>query len=172
MIVKAYREHTPQLHPTVRVGENVTLIGNITAEADVTFWYGTVARGDAGPIRIGKGTNIQDNCILHDSTDIPTEIGRRVTVGHGAILHSCKVGDECLIGMGAILLTGCVIGEGSMVAAGALVPENKIFPENSVIMGVPARVVRQITPEERQANAAMAAHYVERGREELLLLSE
>jgi carbonic anhydrase/acetyltransferase-like protein (isoleucine patch superfamily) len=172
MIFRTFEGHTPQLHPTVRAGENVTLIGEVTAGENVSFWYGTVARGDAGSIVIGSGTNIQDNCILHNETGIPTIVGRDVVVGHGVILHSCNVGGNCLVGMGAILLNGCVIGAGSIVAAGAVVTENKVFPPNSLLMGTPARVVRTVTPEEQADNLRSARHYAEKAVEELPLVTE
>ena len=170
MIVKPCGEYVPRLHPTVRAGENVTLVGQVSAEEDVSFWYGAVARGDCSSISIGAGSNIQDNCVLHNSSGVPLTLGKGVTVGHGAILHSCQVGDNCLIGMGSILLTGCVIGEGSTVAAGALVTERQVIPPNSLVMGVPARVVRQLTPEDHQGIAAMSAHYVAMAKEQLPLV--
>ena len=116
-----------------------------------------------GPIRIGRGSNIQDNCTVHCAVDVPTVVGENVVVGHGAILHSCTVGDGCLIGMGAILLDGCVIGEGSVIAAGALVPPGKSIPPRSLVMGVPGRVVRQVTEEECAANLVNARRYTALG---------
>jgi carbonic anhydrase/acetyltransferase-like protein (isoleucine patch superfamily) len=172
MLIKNYLDHVPKLHPTVRLAENATVIGDVEAAENVSFWYGCVARGDAGPIRIGKNTNLQDGVVIHDAGGIPTVVGENVVVGHSAILHSCTIGDGCLIGMGAILLNGCKIGEGSMVAAGAVVTEGKEFPPHSMLMGIPARVVRQITPEEREELLQDAQGYVQRAREQLLLVSE
>ena len=161
MIIKPYFDHVPHFHPTVRIAENVSVIGDVTLEEHSSLWYGTIVRGDAAPIVIGANTNIQDGCILHADPGIPAVIGKNVTVGHGAILHGCIVGDNCLIGMGATLLNNCVIGAGSIIAAGALVTERTIIPPGSMVMGCPGKVVRTIRPDELDANRASAEHYVE-----------
>ena len=163
MLIRSFQDFTPQIHPSARLAETAAVIGDVALEENVTIWYGAVLRGDVGPIRIGRGSNIQDNCSVHCAVDVPTVVGENVVVGHGAILHSCTVGDGCLIGMGAILLDGCVIGEGSVIAAGALVPPGKSIPPRSLVMGVPGRVVRQVTEEEAAATLANAARYVELG---------
>ena len=163
MLIRTAAGKTPAIAPTARAAESAALIGDVTLGENVTVWYGAVLRGDVGPIRIGPGSNIQDNCTVHCAVDVPTVVGENVVVGHGAILHSCTVGDGCLIGMGAILLDGCVIGEGSVIAAGALVPPGKSIPPRSLVMGVPGRVVRQVTEEEAAATLANAARYVELG---------
>lgn len=163
MLIRSFQDFTPQIHPSARLAETAAVIGDVALEENVTIWYGAVLRGDVGPIRIGRGSNIQDNCTVHCAVDVPTVVGENVVVGHGAILHSCTVGDGCLIGMGAILLDGCVIGEGSVIAAGALVPPGKSIPPRSLVMGVPGRVVRQVTEEEAAATLANAARYVELG---------
>ena len=163
MLIRSFQDFTPQIHPSARLAETAAVIGDVALEENVTIWYGAVLRGDVGPIRIGRGSNIQDNCTVHCTVDVPTVVGENVVVGHGAILHSCTVGDGCLIGMGAILLDGCVIGEGSVIAAGALVPPGKSIPPRSLVMGVPGRVVRQVTEEEAAATLANAARYVELG---------
>lgn len=163
MLIRSFQDFTPQIHPSARLAETAAVIGDVALEENVTIWYGAVLRGDVGPIRIGRGSNIQDNCTVHCTVDVPTVVGENVVVGHGAILHSCTVGDGCLIGMGSILLDGCVIGEGSVIAAGALVPPGKSIPPRSLVMGVPGRVVRQVTEEEAAATLANAARYVELG---------
>ena len=163
MLSRPFHDCTPEIHPAARLAETAAVIGEVILEENVTVWYGAVLRGDVGPIRIGRGSNIQDNCTVHCAVDVPTVVGENVVVGHGAILHSCTVGDGCLIGMGAILLDGCVIGEGSVIAAGALVPPGKSIPPRSLVMGVPGRVVRQVTEEEAAATLANAARYVELG---------
>jgi len=163
MLVRSFQDFTPQIHPSARLAETAAVIGDVALEENVTIWYGAVLRGDVGPIRIGRGSNIQDNCTVHCAVDVPTVVGENVVVGHGAILHSCTVGDGCLVGMGSILLDGCVIGEGSVIAAGALVPPGKSIPPRSLVMGVPGRVVRQVTEEEAAATLANAARYVELG---------
>ena len=118
MLIRTAAGKAPAIAPTARAAESAAFIGDVTLGENVTVWYGAVLRGDVGPIRIGRGSNLQDNCAVHCAVGVPTAVGENVTVGHGAILHSCTVGDGCLIGMGAILLDGCVIGAGSMVAAG------------------------------------------------------
>lgn len=163
MLIRSFQDFTPQIHPSARLAETAAVIGDVALEENVTIWYGAVLRGDVGPIRIGRGSNIQDNCTVHCAVDVPTVVGENVVVGHGAILHSCTVGDGCLIGMGSILLDGCVVGEGSIIAAGALVPPGRTIPPRSLVMGVPGRVVRQVTEEEAAATLANAARYVELG---------
>lgn len=163
MLIRSFQDFTPQIHPSARLAETAAVIGDVALEENVTIWYGAVLRGDVGPIRIGRGSNIQDNCTVHCAVDVPTVVGENVVVGHGAILHSCTVGDGCLIGMGAILLDGCVIGEGSVIAAGALVPPGKSIPPRSLVMGVPGRVVRQVTEEECAANLSNARRYTALG---------
>ena len=118
-------------------------------------------RGDSGKITVGEGSNIQDNCILHSYNDYQTTVGESVTVGHGAILHGCTVGDGCLIGMGAIVLTGAVLGEGCLVGAGALVTGKTNAPAGSVLLGSPAKIAKELTPEHIFAQKQDAMHYVE-----------
>ena len=163
MLIRSFENITPKIHPTVHLAETAAVIGDVVLEENAAVWYGAVLRGDVGPIRIGRGSNIQDNCTVHCAVDVPTVVGENVVVGHGAILHSCTVGDGCLIGMGAILLDGCVIGEGSVIAAGALVPPGKSIPPRSLVMGVPGRVVRQVTEEECAANLVNARRYTALG---------
>ena len=157
----------PVIDPTARLAENAAVIGDVTLCGNVTVWYGAVLRGDAGPIRVEAGSNIQDNCVLHCGTGLPTTVGRDVVVGHGAILHSCTIGDGCTIGMGAVLLDGCTIGAGSVIGAGALVPPGKEIPPRSLVMGVPGKVVRQVEESEVEATVRNAEHYVELGRGQL-----
>ena len=167
MIIRAIGEKSPTIHPTARLAENAAVVGDVTLDEDVTVWYGAVLRGDAGPIRIGRGSNLQDNVTVHCAIGIPTAVGENVVVGHGAILHSCTVGDGCLIGMGAVLLDGCSVGEGSVIGAGAVVPPGKAIPPGSTVMGVPGTVVREVSEEEVRSTLENAAHYVRLGREQL-----
>lgn len=161
MLIKPYLDQNPRIHPTVRIAETASVIGDVALGEHVSLWYGAILRGDAAPIAIGANTNIQDGCIVHADPGIPTKVGQNVTVGHGAILHGCTVGDDCLIGMGATLMNHCVIGEGSIVAAGALVTERTVIPPGSMVMGCPGKAVRTVRPGESEANRASAAHYVE-----------
>jgi len=167
MIVKELPGRAPRLHPSVRMAENVTVVGDVRLEADVTVWYGSVLRGDVGPISVGRGSNIQENSVLHCAAGGATTVGEDVTVGHGAILHGCTVEDGCFIGMWATVLDGAVIGAGAMIGAGALVGPGKIIPPGSLVVGVPGRVVRQLTEEEKGANLANSRGYVLHGLEEL-----
>lgn len=166
-MIQAYRDHTPQIAPSARIAENATLTGDVTIGENVNIWYGVVARGDYGSIAVGDNTNIQDNSVLHNELDRPLTVGKNCVVGHGAILHSCTVEDNCLVGMGAILLNGCVIGEGSLVGAGALVTEDKVFPPHSLLMGVPARLVRTLREDELAHTQEEVQRYIETARDEL-----
>lgn len=167
MIIRKSRGKQPEIYHSARGAENAAAIGEVTLGAFVTVWYGAVLRGDEGPICVGDGSNIQDNCVLHCTAGKPVSVGRNVVVGHGAILHSCTVEDGCLIGMGAVLLDGCVVGRGSIVAAGALVPPGRIIPPGSLVMGVPGKVARAVTEAEAAETLSNAEHYVQLGREEL-----
>ena len=150
----------PRLDPSVRMAENASVVGDVTAEAGVSLWYGAVVRGDVSPIRIGRDTNIQDNAVIHGDPGVPTELGEQVSVGHSAVLHSCRVEDGCVIGMGAVVLRDCVIGAESMVAAGAVVAGGAVIPPGSLVVGVPGRVKRALTPEERYRLRDNAGEYL------------
>ena len=137
------------------------VIGDVQVGAESSVWMNVVIRGDVNAVRIGVRSNVQDLTLVHVMTDThPTSIGDDVTIGHGAIVHGCTVEDRCLIGMGAILLNGCRIGSGSIVAAGTLVPEGAVVPPGSMVMGVPGKVRRPISPEEDASIAWYAANYV------------
>lgn len=142
------------------IAPNATIVGDVTLGEDVNIWYGAVLRGDNGSITVGRGTNIQDNCVLHDET----VIGDYCTLGHGAILHGCRVGSECLIGMGAIVLSGAVLGDGCLVGAGAVVTGKMNAPAGSVLLGSPAKIVKQLTPDQLQSHRQNAQHYIEAGK--------
>jgi carbonic anhydrase/acetyltransferase-like protein (isoleucine patch superfamily) len=146
------------------VAPNATVLGRVRLGSGASVWFGAVIRGDNEPIRIGAGTNIQDNCVLHSDPGAPLTIGAGCTIGHRAIVHGCTVGDNTLIGMGAIVLNRAVIGRNCLIGAGALVPEGKIIPDGSLVIGVPGRVSRALTPEEIEGLAASARHYAANGR--------
>lgn len=158
-----FKEIYPKVTKALFIAENATIVGNVTLESDTTVWYSATLRGDMAPIRVGRGTNIQDNVVIHVSEGMPTHLGEDITVGHGAILHACTVGSGSLIGMGSIILDGAVIGEHSLVAAGSVVPPNKSYPPRSLLMGSPAKVVRELTDEELKGMATNVAHYIELG---------
>ena len=151
----------PRVDPTAWVADSAQVMGNVTLEADASIWFGVVIRGDNEPITIGEGSNIQDASVLHSDLGKPLTVGKRVTVGHGVMLHGCTVGDESLIGIGAVVLNGAVIGKNCLVGAGSLVTEGKVFPDGSMIMGSPARVVRQLTPEQMDGLRLSAQHYID-----------
>ena len=138
------------------IAPNATVVGDVVLGEHVNIWYGAVLRGDNGTITVGEGTNIQDNAVIHD----PTTIGSFCTVGHGAIVHGCTIGDNSLIGMGSIIMNGAVIGSNCIIGAGALVTQNTIIPDYSLVLGSPAKVVRQLSKEDVAGNAASAHHYI------------
>jgi carbonic anhydrase/acetyltransferase-like protein (isoleucine patch superfamily) len=152
----------PQLGPGAWAAPSADLIGDVRIGARASVWFGAVLRGDNTQLILGEHTNFQDCAIGHSDPGFPLTIGARVTVGHQAILHGCRVHDDCLIGMGALILNGAVIESECIVGAGALVTEGKRFERSSLIVGAPARVVRQVTEEERQALRVSAAHYAEK----------
>ncbi len=153
-----------KIHPSVFIAETGTVIGDVTIGKDSSVWFSAVLRGDSAPIFVGEGTNIQDNAVVHVDTDMPAVIGKRVTVGHSAIVHAATVEDDVLIGMGAIILSGAKIGSFSIIAAGAVVVEGEEIPARSVVMGIPGRVVRQIKDKEVAMIEADAQRYIERAK--------
>ena len=142
------------------VADNATVVGDVTLGVGVSIWYGAVVRGDIAAITIGEWTNIQDGCVLHCDPGLDLVVGRRVTVGHGAVVHASRVGDECLIGIGAILLAGAKIGEGSIVAAGAVVKEHEEVPPGAIVAGVPAKVIGEVTEEMKKRFEVGCTGYV------------
>ncbi len=158
-----YEGITPHVHPSVFVAPGAMIIGDVTIGEASSIWFNSVLRGDLEPIRIGCRTNIQDGAVIHMDKEIPCLIGDDVTIGHGAILHSCTIGNEALIGMGAILLTGSVIGERAVIAAGTLVREGQEIPPGSIAMGVPAEVRREVTDTELERVRRGKEDYVLRG---------
>lgn len=145
----------PQIAESAWIADSAQVMGDVQLGADASVWFGTVVRGDTAHITIGEGTNVQDASVLHADEGMPLTIGRHVTVGHQVMLHGCTIGDESLIGIGAIVLNGAKIGKNCLVGAGALVTEGKEFPDGSMIIGSPARVVRQLTPEQIEDCAAV-----------------
>ena len=147
--------------PSTLVFPGAVIVGDVTVGENCSIWYNAVIRADEDAIVIGDESNVQDNAVLHVTTGLPLTIGKGVTVGHGAILHSCTVGDNSLIGMGATVLDGAVVGRDCIVAAGALVTPRTVIPDGSMVMGAPAKVKRELTPEEIQANRDNARVYVD-----------
>lgn len=155
----------PRIDPNVAfIAPNAVLIGDVVVGADVGIWFGVVARGDIETITVGARTNVQENSVLHTDSGYPLVIGENVTIGHGAIVHGCTIGDNSLIGMGATVLNGAKIGKNCLIGANALVTENKVIPDNSLVMGAPAKVVREIDAAGVAALAASADRYVKNAK--------
>ena len=147
------------------IAPGAVCMGDVALGKDCSIWYHATVRADRAPIKIGSGSNIQDNCVVHVDKGFPVTIGNYVTVGHGAILHGCQVGDGSLIGMGAIILNGAKIGRNCIVAAGALVTQNTEIPDGMLAMGSPAKVIRKLSEEEIASNRKNAEEYIEEARE-------
>lgn len=160
-----YKDYLPDVDETAYIAPGVKLLGQVKINKGCNIWPNVVARGDMNKIVIGAGTNIQDNSTLHVDDEQPLLIGENVTVGHAAVLHGCNIEDECLIGMGATILNDAKIGTGSIIGAGALIPEGKEIPPNSLVIGLPGKVVRETTAEEREEISESAQTYMELARE-------
>lgn len=157
--ILSYKELKPTIDASVYIADGAAVVGDVTLEEGVSIWFNTVLRGDIERIHVGKYTNIQDNATVHVMGDCPAIIGEYVTVGHGAVIHGCTVGNNCLIGMGAILLGYCEIGENSIIAAGALITEGTKIPPNSMVLGVPGRIFRPLREDEVKALKESAIKY-------------
>ncbi|NLX50380.1 MAG: gamma carbonic anhydrase family protein [Methanospirillum sp.] len=148
----------------VFIAPNATVLGDVALGDRVGIWFGAVVRADRDRVAIGADSNIQDNCVVHTTPGHPVIIGREVSVGHGAVLHGCTIGDRVLVGMGAIVLNGAVVSEDTVIGAGAVVTEGTAVPPGSVVIGVPGRVVKQTSDEQRAQIRRNAASYVELAR--------
>jgi len=170
-----YLGRTPQIEKNTFTAPGSCIIGDVTIKDGASIWYNCVLRADVNKIHIGRFSNIQDNTTVHADSGrgsglpegLPTIVGEYVTVGHNCVLHACTIKDYCLIGMGAIIMNGAVIGENSLVAAGSLIPERKVYPPNSLILGSPAKVVRELTEQEIASIRSSAARYIERSQKYL-----
>ena len=160
-LIVEFAGNSPSVTTSAWVAPNATLVGRVTLGERASVFYGAVLRADVDSITIGDDTNLQDNVTMHCDAGTPASVGARVSVGHGAILHGCTVEDDCLIGMGATVLNGAVIGAGSLVAAGAVVLEGTIVPPGSLVAGVPAKVRRELSDEEKAGIRANGEHYLE-----------
>lgn len=154
----------PRIDESAWVADSAQVMGNVELAEGASIWFGAIVRGDTEEIRIGRNSNIQDGSVLHTDHEKPLNIGDDVTVGHKVMLHGCTIGDGSLIGIGAVVLNGAKIGKGCLVGAGSLVTEGKEFPDGSMIVGSPARVVKQLTPEQLGHLRLSAQHYVENAR--------
>jgi len=157
----AFKGRSPRVHPTAFVAPNAVLIGDVTLHEHASVWFGTVLRGDMDRIEIGARSNVQDNTTIHTDENEPTIVGEDVTIGHNALVHSSVIENNVLIGQASVLVGGCVIGTGSIVGAGAVVRAKMAVPPRSLVVGVPATVVREAQPEDERWTVKAAKHYVE-----------
>lgn len=163
MSVYRLGEHQPDLAPGCWVAPNATVVGRVSMEAGCSVWFSAVVRGDSNTVSLGERVNVQDGAVLHSDVNFPLVIGSDVTIGHQATVHGCTVGAGSLIGIQAVVMNGALIGEQSLVAAGALVTEGKQFPPRSLIVGSPAKLLRELSEAEVQNLANSAAHYARNG---------
>lgn len=165
----SYRDKTPRLGERCFIADNAAVVGEVVVGDDCSVWFGAAVRADFEAITIGDRTNIQDNVTVHNDFGKPVHIGSDVSIGHNAVVHSCTVEDGALIGMGAVVLDNAVVGAGSIVAAGAVVTKGTVIPPHSLVMGVPAKVVRELEPGVNQPNAdhyvIRKDHYLEAAKE-------
>jgi len=161
MALYQLEEHAPQVADSAWVADSAQLMGKVVLAEDASVWFGAILRGDNETLTVGRGSNVQDGTVMHSDPGYPLTLGADVTVGHQAMLHGCSVGDGSLIGIQAVVLNGAKIGRHCLVGAGSLVTEGKEFPDGSLIVGSPAKVVRQLTPEQIEGLKRTAEHYVQ-----------
>lgn len=164
-MITNFRDKNPKIHETAFIAPSADVIGDVTIGENSSIWHHAVLRGDVNRIEIGSCTNVQDGTIVHVAGENPTIIGNNVTIGHGAIVHGCTVKDNAFIGMGAIILDGAVIGEGALVGAGALVTEGKEIPPYTLAVGVPAKVVKELSKEYIEMAKKRAVEYAKLAKE-------
>jgi carbonic anhydrase/acetyltransferase-like protein (isoleucine patch superfamily) len=164
MTLYALGPYSPDLHEDTWVAPDANLIGKVVLEEGGSVWFGTTIRADHEEIRVGRGSNVQENCVFHVDAGYPLSIGAGCTIGHKVMLHGCTIGNNSLIGMGATVLNGARIGNNCLIGAGALITENKVIPDNSLVMGVPGKVVRELDAEAIRGLEASARHYQENMR--------
>ena len=154
----------PRIHPEAFIAPGASVYGDVIIGKDCSIWFHAVVRGERAPIMIGEGSNIQDNCTIHLDPGNKVTIGDYVTIGHGAIVHGCTIGNNVLIGMGAIVLDGAVVEDNCIIGAGALVTQNKVMPEGSLVLGNPAKMVRVLSEEEKASIVKNAKEYVDEAK--------
>ena len=160
MAIYQLEDDVPDVHPTAWVADSAEVVGRVTLGENASVWYSAVLRGDNDRITVGANSNVQDGSVLHTDHGVPLTIGRNVTIGHQVMLHGCTVGDGSLVGIQSIVLNGAKIGRNCLVGAGSLVTEGKEFPDGVLIVGRPAKVVRELTPEQIANLQRSAEHYV------------
>jgi carbonic anhydrase/acetyltransferase-like protein (isoleucine patch superfamily) len=170
--VLPHGDANPQVARSAWIAPGAFVIGDVHLGEKSSVWYGAVLRGDTEPIRIGARTNVQDGCVLHADPGYPAIVGEGCVVGHNAVVHGCEIRDNCLVGMGATILNGAKIGDGSIVAAGAVVPEGREFPPRSLIVGIPAKHIGEVTDEQAADVERGASEYMERAAAHRASLNE
>jgi carbonic anhydrase/acetyltransferase-like protein (isoleucine patch superfamily) len=160
MAIYQLDDHTPDIHESSWIADSAQVMGAVSLHANTSVWFNAVIRGDTETITIGEGSNIQDLAVIHADNGLPVVVGKHVTVGHQVMSHGCTIGDESLIGIAAVVLNGARIGRNCVVGAGSVVTEGKEFPDGSLIMGTPAKVVRELTPEQIEGLRMSAKHYM------------
>jgi carbonic anhydrase/acetyltransferase-like protein (isoleucine patch superfamily) len=163
MTIYKLGEVSPTIAASAYIAPNASVVGNVVLAEDCTVWFGATLRGDNERIDIGAGSNVQDSAVLHTDPGFPMCIASNVSIGHQAMLHGCTVGEGSLIGIQSVVLNGAVIGKNCLVGAGAIITERKSFADGSLIFGAPAKLIRQLTAEERENILKIAANYAERG---------
>lgn len=153
--------YKPKIDSTAFIAKGAAVYGNVILKEKASIWYNATVRSTEEPITIGSGSNIQDNAVIHVDKGYTVNIGNMVSIGHSAVIHGCSIGDNSLIGMGAIIMNGAKIGNNCIIGAGALITKNTIIPDNSLVLGSPAKIIRQVTEEEVQKNIANAMVYIE-----------
>jgi len=160
----SYLPRAADIHPTAFIASSADLIGGVRIGAHSSIWYQVVIRCDDEPIVIGEGTNVQDGCVLHTDPGDPCIIGNCVTIGHRATVHGARIADNVMIAIGAVILSGAVIGENSIIGAGSVITEGKEIPPNSLVVGIPGRVIKSVSPEQSDRIRSTAEVYIDRGR--------
>ena len=163
MTVYRLGEDSPLIASSAYIAPNATVVGKVILAENSTVWFGATLRGDNEVIRIGANSNVQDAAVLHTDPGFPLSIGDHVSIGHQAMMHGCTVGDGSLIGIQSVVLNGAIIGKGCLVGAGALITERKVFPDGCLIIGAPAKAIRELSAEERENLLKVAENYAERG---------
>ena len=148
------------IHESVKIFPGAKIVGDVTLNENNSIWYNAVLRGDVDSISLDKNSNVQDNCVVHCTKGYPVNIGKNVSIGHGAIVHGCTIEDNVLVGMNSTILNGAHIGKNSIVAAGAVITENHSFPDNSLIIGIPGKAIKEVTKEQIEMIKNNATHYV------------
>ncbi|EKY26267.1 gamma carbonic anhydrase family protein [Clostridium celatum] len=159
-MIKEFEGNIPRIDESTYISESVDIIGDVTIEENANIWFGPRLRGDMNKIVIGKNTNIQENTVVHVDKNCPCLIGKDVTIGHGAIIHGCEICDNVLVGMGSIILNNAKIGKNTIIGAGSLITQGKVFPEGVLILGNPAKVVRELSEAEIESIKNSANNYV------------